>query len=684
MQKPTSTTFQGSQYVRFNILQGNNDVHGQYRVNVTGQDPAGNEINLNIRANLLKFDAKSGTLTNQYIWGKSDENFMGSLVNSLQKDSAVIQYRVVDPNPTRPKDFANKDFLFYTSETARDDSTYSDSSNSFNAFSDYTIYLLGKVQNYTVSYSSTCQVITTLNTATPVPDPIDTSQLNASTKQYRVQLLTGTTNLLTNSNGNGGVNLPVEALPKIGSARIGNTDALGDLDMVSDGADKIVTPIYESLMYRSMSDIASNWGTGTQNLRQYFESTATDGTTALPASIAAAGNIKQLDGVAAGANGSVTQSITIDVSADGELENLVTFKLKGALPAREYQFVGYYVESIKQNDDAGNPGADVNDSARTALVNKQFARTIVGNMVLVPVYKIRTYDIIHKLPKGYANDAHTMTNDTDPKSDDGSREKSTVKLNYGTTLRTSDTYTGFTFMSWHANNHQDKYSKPNEQPSDLQYTAVNEALVGKQETTGDSNLGTRTGGVADNRIYAYYLENITIKYHGNGGYQNNNNNSNPSDETIQQISDLTTVNAQTTYQHVYNLYAAAQASAASNQWRITEGLSGAGATNTVTNANLQTALADNTGAFGSTEFTVYANWQPGNYRQTTDGFGDRSATASNHVTYGFTENIDFIFLVIRDLDMILLHYIGMKKIIPDRQMMKQMLENGFQVHNGWV
>ena len=104
-----------------------------------------------------------------------------------------------------------------------------------------------------------------------------------------------------------------------------------------------------------MSDIASNWGTGTQNLRQYFESTATDGTTALPASIAAA-DIKQLDGVAAGANGSVTQSITIDVSADGELENLVTFKLKGALPAREYQFVGYYVESIKQNDDAGNPG----------------------------------------------------------------------------------------------------------------------------------------------------------------------------------------------------------------------------------------------------------------------------------------------------------------------------------------
>ena len=73
VQKPTSTTFQGSQYVRFNILQGNNDVHGQYRVNVTGQDPAGNEINLNIRANLLKFDAKSGTLTNQYIWGKSDE-----------------------------------------------------------------------------------------------------------------------------------------------------------------------------------------------------------------------------------------------------------------------------------------------------------------------------------------------------------------------------------------------------------------------------------------------------------------------------------------------------------------------------------------------------------------------------------------------------------------------------------
>ena len=191
-------------------------------------------------------------------------------------------------------------------------------------------------------------------------------------------------------------------------------------------------------------------------------------------------------------------------------------------------------------------------------------------------------------------------------------------------------------MSWHANNHQDKYSKPNEQPSDLQYTAVNEALVGKQETTDNSNLGTRTGGVTDNRIYAYYLENITIKYHGNGGYQNNNNNSNPSDETIQQISDLTTVNAQTTYQHVYNLYAAAQASAASNQWRITEGLSGAGATNTVTNANLQTALADNTGAFGSTEFTVYANWQPGNYRQTTDGFGDRSATASNHVTYGFT------------------------------------------------
>ena len=126
---------------------------------------------------------------------------------------------------------------------------------------------------------------------------------------------------------------------------------------------------------------------------------------------------------------------------------------------------------------------NVNDSARTALVNKQFAETIVGNMVLVPVYKIRTYDIIHKLPKGYANDAHTMTNDTDQKSDDGSREKSTVKLNYGTTLRTSDTYTGFTFMSWHANNHQDKYSKPNEQPSDLQYTAVNEALVGKQETT---------------------------------------------------------------------------------------------------------------------------------------------------------------------------------------------------------
>ena len=34
-------------------------------------------------------------------------------------------------------------------------------------------------------------------------------------------------------------------------------------------------------------------------------------------------------------------------------------------------------------------------------------------MVLVPVYKIRTYDIIHKLPTGYANDAHTMTNDTD-------------------------------------------------------------------------------------------------------------------------------------------------------------------------------------------------------------------------------------------------------------------------------
>ena len=76
--------------------------------------------------------------------------------------------------------------------------------------------------------------------------------MNASTKQYRVQLLTGTTNLeqhLIHIMKKRRCKLPVNALPKIGSARIGNTDALGDLDMSNDGsADKIVTPIYESLM----------------------------------------------------------------------------------------------------------------------------------------------------------------------------------------------------------------------------------------------------------------------------------------------------------------------------------------------------------------------------------------------------------------------------------------------------